>query len=147
MQRTSKTLKPGAYSTSPETHLQSVAPQGWRPQDHTAAPFLPPLTGSRVFGRIDPNTPVFFIRDPLKFPDLNHAIKRDPRTGLRSANSNWDYWTSLPEALHQVTIVMSDTARAINGASQLVVERHIGNCTKADPAYGAGVKEAIARLG
>ncbi|MDB6141786.1 MAG: catalase [Pseudomonas sp.] len=54
------------------------------------------------------NTPVFFIRDPLKFPDLNHAIKRDPRTGLRSANSNWDYWTSLPEALHQVTIVMSD---------------------------------------
>jgi catalase len=54
------------------------------------------------------NTPVFFIRDPLKFPDLNHAIKRNPRTGLRSANDNWDYWTSLPEALHQVTIVMSD---------------------------------------
>jgi len=54
------------------------------------------------------NTPVFFIRDPLKFPDLNHAIKRDPRTGLRSANNNWDYWTLLPEALHQVTIVMSD---------------------------------------
>lgn len=54
------------------------------------------------------NTPVFFIRDPLKFPDLNHAIKRDPRTGMRNANSNWDYWTNLPEALHQVTIVMSD---------------------------------------
>ena len=54
------------------------------------------------------NTPVFFLRDPLKFPDLNHAIKRDPRTGLRSADSNWDFWTSLPEALHQVTIVMSE---------------------------------------
>ncbi|WP_333967949.1 catalase [Burkholderia cepacia] len=54
------------------------------------------------------NTPVFFFRDPLRFPDLNHAIKRDPRTGLRSANSNWDFWTLLPEALHQVTIVMSD---------------------------------------
>ncbi|WP_035818793.1 catalase [Janthinobacterium sp. RA13] len=54
------------------------------------------------------NTPVFFMRDPLKFPDLNHAIKRLPRTGLRSANSNWDFWTSLPEALHQVTVVMSD---------------------------------------
>ncbi|MEI9984154.1 MAG: catalase [Aliidongia sp.] len=54
------------------------------------------------------NTPVFFIRDPLKFPDLNHAIKRDPRTGLRSADNNWDYWTLLPEALHQVTIVMSE---------------------------------------
>jgi catalase len=54
------------------------------------------------------NTPVFFFRDPLRFPDLNHAIKRDPRTGLRSANNNWDYWSLLPEALHQVTIVMSD---------------------------------------
>jgi len=54
------------------------------------------------------NTPVFFLRDPLKFPDLNHAIKRDPRSGLRSAESNWDFWTQLPEALHQITIVMSE---------------------------------------
>jgi len=54
------------------------------------------------------NTPVFFLRDPLKFPDLNHAIKRDPRTGMRSADSNWDLWSLLPKALHQVTIVMSD---------------------------------------
>lgn len=53
------------------------------------------------------NTPVFFLRDPLKFPDLNHAIKRDPRTGMRSATNNWDFWTLLPEALHQVTITMS----------------------------------------
>ena len=54
------------------------------------------------------NTPVFFLRDPLKFPDLNHAVKRDPRTNLRSAENNWDFWTLLPEALHQVTVVMSD---------------------------------------
>jgi catalase len=54
------------------------------------------------------NTPVFFIRDPLKFPDLNRAVKRDPRTGMRSAENNWDWWTLLPEALHQVTIVMSE---------------------------------------
>lgn len=54
------------------------------------------------------NTPVFFLRDPLKFPDLNHAVKRDPRTNMRSAQNNWDFWTLLPEALHQVTIVMSD---------------------------------------
>jgi catalase len=54
------------------------------------------------------NTPVFFLRDPLKFPDLNHAIKRDPRTGMRSADANWDFWSNLPEALHQVTKVMSD---------------------------------------
>lgn len=54
------------------------------------------------------NTPVFFLRDPLKFPDLNHAVKRDPRTNMRSAQNNWDFWTGLPEALHQVTVVMSD---------------------------------------
>src|ERR1700680_935243 len=54
------------------------------------------------------NTPVFFFRDPLRFSDLNHAIKRDSRTGLRSADNNWDFWSLLPEALHQVTIVMSD---------------------------------------
>jgi catalase len=54
------------------------------------------------------NTPVFFFRDPLRFPDLNHAIKRDPRSGFRSAENNWDFWTLLPEALHQVTIVMSE---------------------------------------
>ncbi len=54
------------------------------------------------------NTPVFFLRDPLKFPDLNHVVKRDPRTNLRSPHNNWDFWTLLPEALHQVTITMSD---------------------------------------
>ncbi len=54
------------------------------------------------------NTPVFFFRDPLKFPDLNHAVKRDPKTNMRSAKNNWDFWTLLPEALHQITVVMSD---------------------------------------
>lgn len=54
------------------------------------------------------NTPVFFLRDPLKFPDLNHAVKRDPKTNLRSAKNNWDFWTNLPEALHQITITMSE---------------------------------------
>ena len=54
------------------------------------------------------NTPVFFLKDPYKFPDLNKAVKRDPKTNLRSANHNWDFWTLLPEALHQITITMSD---------------------------------------
>jgi catalase len=54
------------------------------------------------------NTPVFFLKDPMKFPDLNHAVKRDPRTNLRSAKNNWDFWTNLPEALHQITITMSE---------------------------------------
>jgi catalase len=54
------------------------------------------------------NTPVFFVRDALRFPDLNHAVKRDPKTNMRSAQNNWDFWSMLPEALHQVTITMSD---------------------------------------
>ncbi|MDR2537360.1 MAG: catalase [Treponema sp.] len=54
------------------------------------------------------NTPVFFLRDALRFPDLNHAVKRDPKTNMRSPQNNWDFWTMLPEALHQVTITMSD---------------------------------------
>ncbi len=47
---------------------------------------------------VENNTPVFFFRDPLRFSDLNHAIKRDPRTGVRSAQNNMDFWTLLPEA-------------------------------------------------
>ena len=54
------------------------------------------------------NTPVFFFRDPKLFPSLNHVVKRDPKTNMKNAESNWDFWTNLPEALHQVTIVMSD---------------------------------------
>ena len=54
------------------------------------------------------NTPVFFIRDPLKFPDFIHTQKRDPRTNLRSATAAWDFWSRHPESLHQVTILFSD---------------------------------------
>src|SRR5699024_8327717 len=43
------------------------------------------------------NTPVFFLRDALHFTDSNHAVKRDPRTNLRSPNNNWDFWSLLPE--------------------------------------------------
>lgn len=54
------------------------------------------------------NTPVFFLRDAHHFPDLNHVVKKSPATGLHSPAANWDFWTSLPEALHQITITMSD---------------------------------------
>ena len=54
------------------------------------------------------NTPVFFIRDPLKFPDFIHTQKRDPATNLRNPNAAWDFWSLHPESLHQVTILMSD---------------------------------------
>lgn len=54
------------------------------------------------------NTPVFFVRDPLKFPDFIHTQKRDPRTNLRSPTAMWDFWSLSPESLHQVTILFSD---------------------------------------
>jgi catalase len=54
------------------------------------------------------NTPVFFIRDPYKFPDFIHTQKRHPRSHLRNNTAAWDFWSLSPESLHQVTILMSD---------------------------------------
>lgn len=54
------------------------------------------------------NTPVFFVRDPLKFPDFIHTQKRHPRTNLRSTTAMWDFWSQSPESLHQITILFSD---------------------------------------
>jgi len=54
------------------------------------------------------NTPVFFVRDPLKFPDFIHTQKRHPQTNLRSPKAMWDFWSLSPESLHQITILMSD---------------------------------------
>lgn len=54
------------------------------------------------------NTPVFFVRDPLKFPDFIHTQKRDPKNNMRSATAMWDFWSLSPESLHQVMILMSD---------------------------------------
>ncbi|MEJ2573624.1 MAG: catalase [Gammaproteobacteria bacterium] len=66
------------------------------------------------------NTPVFFIRDPLKFPDFIHTQKRHPKTNMRSPTAMWDFWSLSPESLHQVTILFSDRGlpidvRHING--------------------------------
>src|SRR5450830_415036 len=54
------------------------------------------------------NTPVFFVRDPLKFPDFIRTQKRDPRSNVRSPTAMWDFWSLSPESLHQVTILFSD---------------------------------------
>ncbi|PSO85142.1 MAG: catalase [Cyanobacteria bacterium QS_3_48_167] len=54
------------------------------------------------------NTPVFFVRDPLKFMDFIHSQKRHPETNQRDANMKWDFWSHSPESLHQVTILFSD---------------------------------------
>ena len=66
------------------------------------------------------NTPVFFVRDPVKFPDFIHTQKRHPKTNMRSNTAAWDFWSLSPESLHQVTILMSDRGlptdvRHING--------------------------------
>ena len=54
------------------------------------------------------NTPVFFVRDPLKFPDFIRTQKRHPSSNLRSPTAMWDFWSLSPESLHQVTILFSD---------------------------------------
>lgn len=66
------------------------------------------------------NTPVFFVRDPLKFSDFIHTQKRDPKSNLRSNTAMWDFWSLSPESLHQVTILFSDRGlpqsyRYVNG--------------------------------
>lgn len=66
------------------------------------------------------NTPVFFIKDPKKFPDFIHTQKRDPKTNLKSPTMMWDYWSLNPESLHQVMILFSnrgtpDGYRHMNG--------------------------------
>ena len=68
------------------------------------------------------NTPVFFIRDPLKFSDFIHSQKRHPQTGMRDGTMQWDYWSLSPESLHQITTLFSDrgipaTLRNMNGYS------------------------------
>ena len=54
------------------------------------------------------NTPVFFVRDAIKFPDFVHTQKREPQTNLRSEDMVWDFWSQVPESLHQITILFSD---------------------------------------
>ena len=54
------------------------------------------------------NTPVFFIRDAIKFPDFIHTQKRDPQTNVKADTPQWDFWSQVPESLHQVTILFSD---------------------------------------
>lgn len=68
------------------------------------------------------NTPVFFIKDPIKFPDFIHSQKRNPQTNLTDPNAIFDFWTHTPESLHQITILFSDRGtpdgyRHMNGYS------------------------------
>jgi catalase len=108
------------------------------------------------------NTPMFFIKDPIKFPDFVHTQKRDPQTHLKSAQMMWDFWSKAPESLHQVTMLFSDrgtpdgyrhmdgfgshTFSLINAAGERVwvkwhlkTKQGIKNLTAAEATHLAGV--------
>ena len=95
------------------------SPDSWRDVRGFALKFY---TDEGNFDMVGNNTPVFFVRDPMKFPDFIHSQKRTPDSGLRSANMQWDFWTLSPESAHQVAYLMGDrglpkTWRHMNGYS------------------------------
>lgn len=65
-------------------------------------------TEDGVWDLVGNNTPVFFERDPIKFPDFIHTQKRHPQTGRKDPVRQWDYWSKSPENMHQITILFSD---------------------------------------
>ncbi|MFD4421215.1 catalase [Agromyces sp. NPDC058484] len=102
-------FQPGAQS---ETLLRfsSVAgeqgsPDTWRDVRGFSLKFY---TTEGNYDLVGNNTPVFFIRDGIKFPDFIHSQKRLPGSGLRDADMQWDFWTLSPESAHQVTYLMGD---------------------------------------
>ena len=74
------------------------------------------------FDMVGNNTPVFFIRDAIKFPDFIHTQKRHPAKHTKDPDMMWDFLSLTPESIHQVTILFSDRGtpksfRHINGHS------------------------------
>ncbi|AZA14589.1 catalase [Corynebacterium choanae] len=81
------------------------SPDAWRDVRGFSLKFY---TKEGNYDLVGNNTPVFFIRDGIKFPDFIHSQKRLPDTGLRDNNMQWDFWTRTPESAHQVTYLMGD---------------------------------------
>ncbi|WP_270409552.1 catalase [Brachybacterium paraconglomeratum] len=95
------------------------SPDTWRDVRGFALKFY---TQEGNFDIVGNNTPVFFVRDPMKFPDFIHSQKRTPDSGLRDNTMQWDFWTLSPESAHQVSYLMGDrglpkTWRHMNGYS------------------------------
>ena len=100
------------------------------------------------------NTPVFFIRDPLKFPDFIHTQKRHPETNLKDADMFWDFLSLTPESVHQVTVLFSDrgtpaTYRHMNGYSSHTYKWYndkggirLGSSTTSRPTRASGTSPA-----
>ena len=110
-----KALQPGR-STSMLARFSTVAgEQGAADAERDVRGFaLKFYTEEGNWDLVGNNTPVFFVRDPYKFPDFIHTQKRHPRTNLRSTTAMWDFWSLSPESLHQVTILMSDRGLPIS---------------------------------
>ena len=114
-------FQPGA-STETLLRFSSVAgeqgsPDTWRDPRGFALKFY---TSEGNYDLVGNNTPVFFIRDGIKFPDFIHSQKRLPGSNLRDADMQWDFWTLSPESAHQVTWLMGDRGlpnswRTMNG--------------------------------
>lgn len=114
-------FQPGATSEM-LLRFSSVAgeqgsPDTWRDVRGYALKFYTTEGNYDIVGN---NTPVFFIRDGIKFPDFIHSQKRLPGSGLRDADMQWDFWTLSPESAHQVTYLMGDRGlpqswRTMNG--------------------------------
>ena len=81
------------------------SPDTWRDVRGFAVRFY---TTEGNYDLVGNNTPVFFLRDPLKFPHFIRSQKRLPDSGLRDATMQWDFWTLSPESAHQVTYLMGD---------------------------------------
>ena len=81
------------------------SPDTWRDPRGFAVKFY---TTEGNYDLVGNNTPVFFIRDGIKFPDFIHSQKRLPGSGLRDSDMQWDFWTLSPESAHQVTLLMGD---------------------------------------
>lgn len=98
---------------------ESGSPDTWRDPRGFAVKFY---TEDGNFDMVGNNTPVFFVRDPMKFQHFIHSQKRRADNGLRDHDMQWDFWTLVPESAHQVTWLMGDrgipaTWRHMNGYS------------------------------
>jgi catalase len=97
------------------------------------------------------NTPVFFIRDPLKFSDFIHTQKRNPATNLKDPDMFWDFLSLTPESIHQVTILFSDrgtpkTFRHMNGYSSHTYKWYNAKCESFWVKYHFKTEQGIQNL-
>jgi catalase len=98
---------------------ESGSPDTWRDPRGFALKFY---TSEGNYDMVGNNTPVFFVRDPMKFQHFIRSQKRRADNGLRDNDMQWDFWTLSPESAHQVTWLMGDrgipkTYRHMNGYS------------------------------